>query len=239
MTRTATDGRRWAALGTGLVRAALAGIGTGEAGFEAPSALPGWTRKHLLAHVAANADALRNLATWARTGVETPMYASAGQRNADIEAGAVRPAADLLAWFDGSAAGLESDWAALTDEQWDAPVVTAQGRTVAASETPWLRAREAMVHAVDFDSGVGFADLPPDFCAALVADIVVKRSAGGNPALVIAPTDHPEQWQVAGEGEPVAVSGPLAELTAWLAGRSHQGLTTAGGGALPPLPTWL
>ena len=42
-----------------------------------------------------------------------------------------------------------------------------------------------------------------------------------------------------GEGEPVAVSGPLAELTAWLAGRSHQGLTTAGGGALPPLPTWL
>jgi len=29
-----------------------------------------------------------NLLSWARTGTETPMYASAESRNADIEAGA-------------------------------------------------------------------------------------------------------------------------------------------------------
>jgi hypothetical protein len=30
-----------------------------------------------------NADGLRNLLVWARTGVETPMYPSIEQRNAD------------------------------------------------------------------------------------------------------------------------------------------------------------
>src|SRR5947209_4673969 len=34
-----------------------------------PSLLPGWTRGHVLAHLARNADALVNLLTWARTGV--------------------------------------------------------------------------------------------------------------------------------------------------------------------------
>jgi len=45
-----------------------------------PSALPGWTRGHLLTHLARNADALVNLLTWARTGIPTPMYASPDQR---------------------------------------------------------------------------------------------------------------------------------------------------------------
>ena len=38
----------------------------GEA-FRAPSALPGWTRAHVLTHLARNADAMVNLLTWART----------------------------------------------------------------------------------------------------------------------------------------------------------------------------
>lgn len=41
-----------------------------------PSRLPGWTRAHVVGHLARNADALTRLATWARTGVETPMYGS-------------------------------------------------------------------------------------------------------------------------------------------------------------------
>ena len=38
-----------------------------------PSLLPGWTRGHVLTHVARNADGLRNLLIWARTGTEIPM----------------------------------------------------------------------------------------------------------------------------------------------------------------------
>src|ERR671930_1390843 len=66
-----------------------------DAQARAPSGLPGWSRGHVLTHLARNADALVNLLTWARTGVETPMYASGEQRNADIEAGAGRSAEEL------------------------------------------------------------------------------------------------------------------------------------------------
>ena len=53
-----------------------------------PSSLPGWTRGHVLTHIARNADGLGNLLIWARTGTETPMYPSARSRGDDIEAGA-------------------------------------------------------------------------------------------------------------------------------------------------------
>src|SRR5256885_15091039 len=60
-----------------------------------PSLLPGWTRGHVLTHVARNGDGLGNLLRWARTGTETPMYASREARRADIEAGAGRSAAEI------------------------------------------------------------------------------------------------------------------------------------------------
>ena len=59
-----------------------------DADLAAPSRLPGWTRGHVLAHLARNADGCVNLLTWARTGIETPQYASDERRDADIETGA-------------------------------------------------------------------------------------------------------------------------------------------------------
>jgi maleylpyruvate isomerase len=50
-----------------------------------PSRLPGWTRGHVLAHLARNADALVNVLQG------RPMYASAQARDADIERDAPRP----------------------------------------------------------------------------------------------------------------------------------------------------
>ncbi|WP_437041749.1 hypothetical protein [Streptomyces sp. enrichment culture] len=44
---------------------------------------------------------------WARTGVETPRYASMDARAAEIEAGAGRPVADLVAGVLDSAARFE------------------------------------------------------------------------------------------------------------------------------------
>lgn len=218
MSRTLTDSLRWVAEGTALLRRALGGLATDEA-LGQPSALQGWTRKHLLAHVAANADAVGNLVTWARTGVETPMYSSTTQRNADIEAGAGRPADELVAWFDRSATELDDGFDALTDEEWTHQVVTAQGRTVPASETPWMRTRELMVHAVDLDGGVTFDDLPADFLVALEADIRGKRATANQ--------EVPE------------VSGPHPQVVAWLAGRAHHDVVTADGAPAPTLPPWL
>ncbi|MFZ0215410.1 MAG: maleylpyruvate isomerase N-terminal domain-containing protein, partial [Candidatus Dormiibacterota bacterium] len=51
-----------------------------------PTALPGWTRGHLLTHLARQAEGFGRLLAWARTGVRTPMYESWERRNADIAA---------------------------------------------------------------------------------------------------------------------------------------------------------
>ncbi|GAA4479760.1 mycothiol-dependent maleylpyruvate isomerase NagL [Rhodococcus olei] len=205
--RTHDDALAWVAHGTRLFTAQVTGFD--EPQMSAPSALPGWTRKHLVAHVAANADALGNLVHWARTGERTPMYASADQRNADIDAGATRSATELAAWTGDAVRTLAAAMDTLSEAQWQAEVVTAQGRTVPATDIPWLRAREVCVHAVDLGAGVTFADLPVGFLTALVADIQAKRGLDDLP------------------------DGPLPDVAAYLAGRPHS-LTD-----VPDLGPWL
>ena len=81
----------------------------GDDDLAAPSALPDWSRAHVVAHLARNADALLNLLTWARTGVETPMYPSREVRDADIEATAARPPAELHADYVAACAHLAEE----------------------------------------------------------------------------------------------------------------------------------
>ncbi|MFE6287417.1 maleylpyruvate isomerase family mycothiol-dependent enzyme [Streptomyces sp. NPDC057877] len=194
--RTRDDARAWARTGTELLLDAVAGLD--EDAFSAPSLLPDWTRKHLVAHVAANADALGNLVHWAATGEERPMYASPEERATGIAKGPTLSADELRSWLAASAHKLAAGLEGLTDEQWGREVVTAQGRTVPATELPWMRAREVCVHAVDLGTGVvTFADLPKGFLTALVAEIRAKRGLAELP------------------------DGPLPEAAAWLAGRPH------------------
>jgi len=201
----------------------------------APTALPGWTRRYLLAHVAANADALRNLVHWARTGEERRMYASNERRDADIANGSRLPAAELRAWLQSSAGALAADLDSMPGQAWDAKVITAQGLTRSASEIPWMRVREVYVHAVDLGAGTGWPDLPAEFLTALLDDVTTRRSAkGGGPALVIAATDTGHTWEVVGTGAAVPVSAPLTDLAAYLTGRPAPELRAA-----PALPAWL
>lgn len=206
MTRTRADALRWVALGTARLLDDVASLGDGAWDHEV---LPGWTRRHLVAHLASNADALGNLVHWASTGVPTPMYATPAERERGIERGPTMTPAALGAALSASTDRLDAGLAALDDEQWTREVVTAQGRTVAATEIPWLRAREVCVHAVDLAHGTTFADLPADFLRALVADVRARRG------------DVPE------------VDGPLPEVAAWLTGRAHRLL------GAPVLGPWL
>jgi len=163
--------------GTDLFLGALADLP--DIDLDRPSELPGWTGRHLVAHVHYNARALGRLAQWAATGAENPMYASPGQRASEIAAGAARPAAELRDLVRQSADDLGAALDGLPAGAWDATVVTAQGRTVPATEIPWMRAREVCVHAVDLGAGITFGDLPDDFTAALLSDIVRKRAGAG------------------------------------------------------------
>src|ERR1700685_2201568 len=130
------------------------------------------------------------------------MYSSPWQGDAHIPAGAKlshrTPAA----------------WCAPPADAWQSEVVTAQGRIVPASETPWMRAREVMVHAVDLEVGLTFAGLPEAFLTALRADITGKRGAQHVPD----------------------VRGSTAAVTAYLAGRPFTDVPTPDGQPPEQLP---
>ena len=218
------DGER--ALGTALGRLT-------DDEFAGPSLLPGWSRGTVLAHVARNADALVNLLTWARSGEETPMYASPEARDAGIAEAAALPPAELRTEVLAATGRLGAAVRALPEEAWSAEVRTAQGRTVPASEVPWMRCREVWVHAIDLDAGVEWEDVPEDVLTALVDDVFrMWQRRGDVPDLTV--FCGPRTW---GEGA-AAVSGALPDVAGWVTGRSPGAPLEADSG-LPRLPAWL
>lgn len=128
-----------------------------------PSLLPGWTRGHVLAHVARNADALRNLLIWARTGVVTPGYRSKQARDEDIEAGAGRPVAEQAADIAASADAFLAEAALLPAEAWKAEVSIGGPELFPARLVLSKRLVEVELHHTDLGSGYTRADWPGAF----------------------------------------------------------------------------
>ena len=87
-----------------------------------PSLLPGWTRAHVLAHLARGADAMRTILIGARSGEDRPAYASAEAREADIERSAAQQAKELMADVADSAMALRTIDRQLPDQAWARPV---------------------------------------------------------------------------------------------------------------------
>ncbi|NUS12243.1 MAG: maleylpyruvate isomerase family mycothiol-dependent enzyme [Streptomyces sp.] len=206
----------------------------------APSLLPGWTRGHVLSHVARNADALVNLLMWARTGEETPMYADAAARDRDIEAGAGRPPEEQLADLRDSAGRFAAAVAELPPVAWASQVAMRSGRVVAAAEIPWLRLVEVRLHHVDLDAGHGTDDLPAGFADRGLAALVGRLAAHEGVAPVrLHDTGSGATWDLGAAEEPeLTAAGPARALLAWVSGRSTgDGLDVSPAGhPLPVLP---
>jgi maleylpyruvate isomerase len=211
-----------------------------------PSLLPGWTCGHVLTHIARNADGLRNLLTWARTGVETPQYPSEEGRNTDIEAGAHRSASELVADVEDSAEAFHAEAGRLAGSAWQVPVHGLRGREHPAWFTLVRRLTEVEVHHVDLDAGFRPADWPEGF----VDDLLQRASKGfadrrDVPRCGLEAADSGQTFQIGRSGrdggaEDVrTVSGPRLALLAWLIGRDDgSDLTVRPGGPLPTLPPW-
>jgi maleylpyruvate isomerase len=200
--------------------------------FDRPSLLPGWDRAHVLAHVARNADALVNLLTWARTGVETPAYPSDEARDAGIAETAELEPKELEADVLGGIARLAAAVKAMPPHAWAAPLRARQGHAISAADVIWMRCREAYVHSVDLNSGVLFSDIPDAVLAAVVDDVFrAWERTDRVPDVVVFAGDR--EW---GTGS-VAVSGSLPDVAAWLTGRSA-GDGLRADGDLPSIPAW-
>ena len=207
--------------------------------FDEPSALAGWTRRHVIAHVGLNARALGRLVHWASTGERTPMYADDRARTLEIEQAAGLPASELRKLVRTEQSRLRTALDRVDAAGWDAAVVTGQGRRVPAREIPWLRTREVWVHAVDLCDGADFPDFPADLLDALITDVTATWRRGRPPALVVAPTDRDREWRVDVPGSPVRVLGRAHDLARWLTGRGAREVSTFDGVPLPGIGPWL
>ncbi|MFE3100372.1 maleylpyruvate isomerase family mycothiol-dependent enzyme [Nocardia tengchongensis] len=205
----------------------------GEADLVDPSLLPGWTRGHVLAHLSRNADSLVNLLLWARTGIETPQYASQFLRDADIEAGAPRPLRDQLEDLTASA----ERWLALARvmpaDRWPATVRNRMGGEIPATRVIWMRRLEVEIHHVDLNIGYTPADWPEDFTARLLTQSLSEVRPADGAGFTVLATDTGYTGTVGAQGP--AITGPAAALAAWLIGRSPGADLT---GDLPALAAW-
>ncbi|HSF99194.1 MAG TPA: maleylpyruvate isomerase family mycothiol-dependent enzyme [Ornithinibacter sp.] len=128
----------------------------------APSLCVGWSRGHVLSHLARNAEGMTALVRAAVDGTGETMYSSTEARDADIDAGSTRPLDELVADVEHRAAVLAEALPRLGAEHHGIRLERTPGvYLMRAARIPFLRLREVVYHHVDLDAGFTFADVEP------------------------------------------------------------------------------
>jgi maleylpyruvate isomerase len=201
---------------------------------QVPSLCEGWTRAHVLSHIARNADALGNLVGWAVTGTPRAMYDSPEARDADIAAGSTRGFAEIFTDLEDSAARFATAATGLAGAPELVEVEMRRGRKVLGGRLPTLRLMEVVVHHVDLDAGFTFADADPGFVKRAVAISVERMKASGEAPSVTLIGDEGDTWSI-DDGHQV-VTGSSAALLLWLT--RGDGVGVSSDAPLPGLPSW-
>ena len=202
-----------------------------------PSALPGWTRGHVLAHIARNADGLGNLLRGARTSQPIPMYPSPESRDRGIRDGAKRPLEDQLADLRASGLRFTAATQAMPDAAWAVEVPHRTG-PFPAFTVPLKRVAEVEYHHVDLGLDYTPAQWPAAFVAQQLAALTDRyRDDAGLPPLLLRDSatgaDHPLGR---GDRPPLRLDAPAWALVAWLSGRSDGSGLGVPAADLPELP---
>jgi maleylpyruvate isomerase len=201
-----------------------------DAQVRAASALPGWSRGHVLAHLTDNARMFARLAEHALRGELVPAYdGGVDERNAIIDTNAGRDAAGHRAELATRTAELEGVWERVDDAGWSRPVTF---RNADISATVFARWREAWIHMVDLDLGVRPEDWPVELACHAVDFLLCRLPAGTS----VRAEDLPREWFTGDRTGPV-VTGRVRDLAAWMAGRTPAVLPLAAEG-LPDLGPW-
>lgn len=205
-----------------------------EAEYAEPSLLPDWTRGHVVAHLALNAEAMAGALTGLTEGESVPMYASQDARDTDIATlGKAEPEA-IRSRLLGAVTDFADAVAAVPDGGWGADIErTPGGTTFHAGALPGMRHREVEIHHADLGLSYTHADWPPEFAVRLI-DAMAKRERP-QPFSVHA-TDLDRTWHL-GDGGPT-VTGAAHDLGWWLTGRGDGTGLTSDDGTLPGIEAW-
>lgn len=208
-----------------------------EEDLRSPSLLPGWSRAHVVTHLARNADALCNLAHWAISGDVHYMYDAPDQRDSDIAAGADR---DAVALREDSAAAAGRFLQALNEldvAHLDAQVARGPGQeTFPARNLALVRRVELEVHHADLGLDFSHRDWDRAFADTVLDQVKEDRADG--PAMVLTSTDTGGLWKYGVQGQGPEISGESRDLAWWVLGRGEGDGLTSDAGVLPALGTW-
>jgi len=198
-----------------------------------PSLLPDWTRAHVVAHLALNAEGLGGAVLGISSGEPRPMYASNEARDADIETVAALSPTQLRARL-LAGSGLFADAVAhLTDEGWTQDIERVPGGMhLTVASIPARRRTEVEIHHADLGLAYSSDDWPGDFCAALIP-VMAARLQDRDEGFTVVATDLNRSWDVAGGGPEVTGTG--GDLGWWLSGRGGEDRL---GGDVPEIGEW-
>ena len=213
---------------------------------KAPSALPGWTRGHVLAHLTGISNAMARQLEYAARGETIELYdggmdgrnraigMAAGHDAATHRADLAEALERVLGAFD-ALPGIKDSSANRTG--WWAPISYRGGVVLDGGLALW---RELVIHDSDLLTGRGPETWSRPFCEHLF-DFLAARVPPGE-KLVLQPLGLPPVTVGSGNRSTV-VSGMVTDIAAWLAGReptlgSLRASAAADGVDLPTLLPW-
>lgn len=205
--------------------------------WSAASILPGWTKAHVVAHLALNGEALAGALAGLQDGRAVPMYASDEARDADIaELAAAAPDVIRERLF-AATQRFRDAVATVADDAWSGSIDRLPGGpSWPAAAVPGARWREVEIHHADLGTTYRHLDWAADF-----VDHLLEQASGDHadspdsPGFTLAPTDRERTWTAGAEAP--TVRGRAADLAWWLVGRGEGEALTVDGD-LPRLGPW-
>lgn len=202
------------------------------------SELPGWSRGHVLAHIAGIARAMARQLDYAHRGETIELYdGGMDGRNKAIELAAGHSLEQHTESVEAALTAVLAAFDALSPDDWQARIAYRDGTVLDGGLALW---RELTIHASDLGLGFGPETWSRPFCEHLIGFLTAR--VPGQYKLVLQPTGLP-QLSIGNGGTSIAITGMLTDIAAWLAGRepslgSLRATAAADGVELPELLPW-
>ena len=190
-------------------------IGFSDEDWAAPTALPGWTRSHVAAHLVDGARRLVRVIDGLHSGRLRTMYDSDAEERRTIEMGALAGGLDLQIQLDTTASELQELFPSLEGDR--SPVLLRPGYGIQAWQIPLSRLGEVVLHEMDLEARSSTMNLTPETAVSLLAFQVERLAGRDDRPSVRLVADEGYDATLDGPGDRTEVRGPAADLIAWLA----------------------
>ncbi|WP_159610779.1 maleylpyruvate isomerase family mycothiol-dependent enzyme [Glutamicibacter sp. JC586] len=198
----------------------------------ADSLCAGWSRAHVIAHLASNGRTLVKLVDWATSGEPQKLYESQEARNAEIDQLAALPREELLSAFEETATYFAKECERLAGEL-AVEEVDLHGKIIPATSIVALHIAEVVIHHHDLDTAWSIEEADPDSQENAVEAAVRAMRVKDAPGMTLL-SEEGDKW-VIGDGS-LTVRADRAGFVEWLA-RGNARYIQADG-PIPQLPTW-